>query len=248
MKKVLIVLFLTITLSLSGATFYVATNGKDSNPGTITQPFATWDYALNLVVAGDIVYIRGGVYYAAGRLYQGTYYGVRVYNRNGTSKNTIKILAYPGETPILDCSRITQSGYHSGFLIDNCDYWNIKGLTITNLREYQSGTSYPNPSEALALSDCSNIVLEQCTVYECGHGFTLNGVNDYIYYTNCDSYANHDHYDGGGLANGFSINIAASSHIFYEGCRAWLNSDDGFDAFSANYGSGYITWKNCCRF
>lgn len=248
MKQVLIVIFLTITLSLSGTTFYVATNGKDSNPGTITQPFATWDYALNLVVAGDIVYIRGGVYSVSGRLYQGVYYGVRVYNRNGTSKNTIKILAYPGETPVLDCRNITQKGYHSGFLLDNCDYWNIKGLTISNLSEYKSGTSYPNSTEVMALADCSNIILEQCTVQGCSQGFSLNGANDYIYYTNCDSYQNHDHYDNGGLANGFNININSGSHIFYEGCRAWANSDDGWDAFSASYGSGYITWKNCWAF
>jgi hypothetical protein len=248
MKKVLIVIFLTITLSLSGTTFYVSTTGKDSNPGTITQPFASWDYALNLVVAGDIVYIRGGVYYTSGRQSSGSYNGVRVYNRNGTSKNPIRVMAYPGETPVLDCSNITQSGIHVGFILDNCVYWNLKGLTVTNVNEYNSGTSYPYPSEAFSLADCSNITLEQCSVHGCGHGFTLDGYNDYIYYTNCDSYENHDHFNNGDLANGYSINIGASSHVFYEGCRAWLNSDDGWDAFSVSYGSGFITWKNCWAF
>jgi hypothetical protein len=245
MKKVLIVIFLTITLSLSGTTFYVSTTGKDSNPGTITQPFATWDYALNLVVAGDMVYIRGGVYYTSGRQYSGSYFGVRVYNRNGTSKNPIEVLAYPGEIPILDCINITQAGYHSGIVLDDCNYWNIKGLTVRNLKEYQSNGTYNYPVNGWALGNCSNITLELCNVYGCGHGFTLGGSSDYIYYKNCDSYENADYYDAGGLANGFSINIRTGKHIFYEGCRAWANSDDGWDSFG---GDGYITITNCWAF
>jgi len=245
MTKVFIVIFLTITVSLSGATYYVSTDGRDSNPGTITQPFATWDYAFNKVVAGDIVYIRGGVYYPAAKPYQGVIYGGRVYNRNGTAANTIKIWAYQGEKPILDCSNLTQEGIHTGFLIDNCDHWNIKGLAIRNVKEYESGGSYPYTADGLALADCSNITVDQCSVYWCGNGFTLGGSNDNINYINCDSYENADHYDRGGLANGFNINIRSGDRIFFDGCRAWSNSDDGWDAYG---GDGYITINNCWAF
>jgi uncharacterized repeat protein (TIGR02059 family) len=245
MKKVLILLFLSISLTSSAATYYVATNGKDSNPGTLSQPFATWDYAFNRVVAGDIVYIREGVYYADPKPYQSSIYGVRVFDRNGTSANPIRILAYPGETPILDCSSITEAGLHTGILIDHCDFWNIKGLTIRNVKEYEDNGSYPYTADGLALGDCSNITVEQCNVYGCGCGFTLGGSNDYIYYSNCDAYENADRHDDGGLANGFSINIQPGNHIFYDGCRAWSNSDDGWDAFGGN---GYIALNNCWAF
>jgi uncharacterized repeat protein (TIGR02059 family) len=245
MTKVFIVFFLAITLSLSGNTYYVSTSGKDSNPGTISQPFATWDYALNKVVAGDIVYIRDGVYYPDSKPYQRSFYGLRVYGRNGTSANPIKIFAYPGETPILDCSKITESGIHTGILIDYCQYWHFKGLTIRNVKEYANSGSYPYTADGFALSDCSNITVEQCNVYGSGSGFTLGGSNDYIYYTNCDAYENADHYDNGGLSNGFSINVQPGGHIFYDGCRAWSNSDDGYDAFGGN---GYIAFNNCWAF
>lgn len=245
MKKVLILLLLSISLTLSGATYYVATNGKDSNPGTLSQPFATWDFAFNRVVAGDIVYIRDGVYYADPKPYQRSIYGVRVFDRNGTSANPIKILAYPGETPILDCSNITEAGLHTGILIDHCQYWNIKGLTIRNVKEYDNNGSYPYTSDGLALCDCSNITVDLCNVYWCGCGFTLGGSDDYIYYLNCDAYENADHHDDGGLANGFSVNIQPGNHIFYDGCRAWSNSDDGWDAFGGN---GYIAINNCWAF
>jgi Periplasmic copper-binding protein (NosD) len=44
------------------ATYYVATTGSDSNPGTQSQPFRNIQKAANMVVAGDTVLIRGGTY------------------------------------------------------------------------------------------------------------------------------------------------------------------------------------------
>lgn len=42
--------------------FYVATNGSDSNPGTLDRPWRTIQKAANTVGAGSTVYVRGGVY------------------------------------------------------------------------------------------------------------------------------------------------------------------------------------------
>jgi hypothetical protein len=47
---------------LSMTNFYVATNGSDSNPGTLAQPFLTIAKAAGVMVAGDTCYIRGGTY------------------------------------------------------------------------------------------------------------------------------------------------------------------------------------------
>lgn len=43
--------------------FYVATNGDDTNDGSIGSPWATFSRAINTAIAGDTVYFRGGVYY-----------------------------------------------------------------------------------------------------------------------------------------------------------------------------------------
>ncbi len=40
----------------------MATNGSDSNSGTIDKPFATLGKAQSKVMAGDTVYIRQGTY------------------------------------------------------------------------------------------------------------------------------------------------------------------------------------------
>jgi len=92
------------------------------------------------------------------------------------------------------------------------------------------------------VKNCNNVTLENCTVTNCGNGFTLNGTLLNINYLNCDSYLNYDFLDSGGLANGFNGNVRGASTIFYTGCRSWSNSDDGFDNMG---GAGYMVYKNC---
>ncbi len=54
-------LLLAPTLA-SAKNYYIATNGNDNHAGTLSSPFATLRKAQSLVVAGDTVFIRGGVY------------------------------------------------------------------------------------------------------------------------------------------------------------------------------------------
>jgi len=48
---------------VSAADFYVATNGLDSNPGTLEAPWKTIQYAASNTVAGSTVHISAGVYH-----------------------------------------------------------------------------------------------------------------------------------------------------------------------------------------
>jgi parallel beta-helix repeat protein len=48
--------------SSNAATYYVATNGSDSYPGTINQPFKTIKKGISVLSAGDTLYIRAGSY------------------------------------------------------------------------------------------------------------------------------------------------------------------------------------------
>jgi len=61
-----IILILTGVLPLLPAhatTYFVATNGSDANPGTnLAAPFQTIQHAAAIVVAGDLCFIRAGVY------------------------------------------------------------------------------------------------------------------------------------------------------------------------------------------
>ena len=45
-----------------GATYYIATDGDNGNPGTNAEPWATFQYAQGQVSAGDTVIVKDGTY------------------------------------------------------------------------------------------------------------------------------------------------------------------------------------------
>lgn len=73
-------------------TYYVATTGLDTNPGTLGSPFLTVNHGVSVLTPGDTLFIRGGTY-------------IEALNDNipsGTSFSAaVTVAAYPGETAIL---------------------------------------------------------------------------------------------------------------------------------------------------
>ena len=91
--------------------FYVATNGNDSNLGTIDQPFATLergrDAIRTLKQAGPLptgaitVWLRGGRYMRQSPFTLGVYGSPVAGSDSGTPTSPVAYQAYPGETPII---------------------------------------------------------------------------------------------------------------------------------------------------
>src|SRR4051812_36677235 len=106
----------------TGKVYYVAPTGNDDAAGTQAAPWATIAHAQTVVAAGDTVYFRGGTYaYAhAGSSCKSQTDRVDAItlNKSGGSGNLIHYLAYPGEKPVFDFSRMT----------DDC---RIKGFDVT---------------------------------------------------------------------------------------------------------------------
>jgi parallel beta-helix repeat protein len=75
----------------------VAPDGNDSNPGTLGLPFATLSRAAGAVTGGDTVYLRGGTYQFASAQGLGP---------SGSAGAHVLFQSYPGETAILDGSRL----------------------------------------------------------------------------------------------------------------------------------------------
>ena len=59
--------FLTSSAA-TAADYYVATDGRDSNPGSKTHPFRTIQKAADRMQPGDTCYLRAGVYRQTARL------------------------------------------------------------------------------------------------------------------------------------------------------------------------------------
>ncbi len=65
MKKLLalaLLCFMVGAPAAFSADYYVATNGKDSNKGTLKAPFRTIQHAVEKLKSGDVCYIREGIY------------------------------------------------------------------------------------------------------------------------------------------------------------------------------------------
>ena len=77
--------------------FYVATNGSDSNPGTLAAPFHSIQAAANTMQPGDICLIQGGTYRETVRP-----------PMSGTAANLLTFQAYSNETvTVSGCNVVT---------------------------------------------------------------------------------------------------------------------------------------------
>ena len=244
-KKKLLLLFIPICLSLSGNTLYVSPGGKDSNPGTLSQPFLTINKAWSKVSAGDIIYIRGGRYTYA-------MMGETVLSgKSGMANNLIKIWNYPGESPIIDFSATTFSSQVIAIFMDGANYVHLKGIRITSINQPHSG-AIGSPQYGLLLDGkgASNCIFEQMETDHIGGWGVVIGENcSDIEFLNCDSHNNADPYtangDPYGWSDGFQSTSLTSTNITFNGCRSWENSDDGWDLRGCN---GVITIENCWSF
>lgn len=101
-------------------TYYVATSGNNANPGTLAQPWRTFQYACSNAPAGSTVYLRGGTY-------SETFVTMNV---SGTSGNYITFQNYPAETPIIDASYYSNAS--TILRLTNVSYVKIVGITFAN--------------------------------------------------------------------------------------------------------------------
>jgi hypothetical protein len=230
---------LTVSVASTNGSFYVAPTGSDANPGTFEAPFATLGKAAAVAQPGNIIYMRGGTYYPSAT--------INITN-SGTAANRIQLLAYPGETPYLNFTNQPYGDANRGILFrTNAAYWNIKGLEI--------GYAGDNGVKV----EGHHLRFEQCifhhngdTGLQIGFGHTDDNPDGqlaaFIEVVNCDSYENFD--DGptnGGNADGFAAKMHCGRNIIFTGCRAWGNSDDGWDLFETDYSvviSNCWTWKS----
>ena len=158
MKSLLLSVLCFFHIVAHTTTYYVSTTGNDANPGTIGSPFFTWEKLSTVLVAGDIAYIRGGIYRSGKG--PASPWLVQWFNINGTAGNPINILAYPGESPVMDLSNVLSTVNGFGIYVRNCNYVNFKGLRITGWQQNPSGNSFFLWNN----ENCTNLKIEQCEV------------------------------------------------------------------------------------
>jgi hypothetical protein len=238
-------LLLIGSAAIPAATWFVAPTGKDTNPGTIDQPFATLQKGHDKASAGDTVYLRGGAYTFSGSGAT-SLIGVSITKSGKSAKERINFWAYGDETPVLDFSGLTLgSGIGAGIRVQG-SWLHFKGIEICNVKA-PSGAN-----NGLWCNPCSNNIFERMNFHHNqGPGLSIANGNGGLLILNCDAHDNFDVAKNGEDGDGFGIHYQTTGDtIVMRGCRAWWNSDDGYDLFQQKYpvliencwayGNGYI--------
>jgi len=223
-----LILALLLPAQAQGTTHYVATTGSDSNPGTLSQPWATLQHAADVAQPGDTIYVRAGEYHEEVTL-----------PRSGAAGLPITFAAFAGETVWLDGSG---KALNYAFDLEGASHITVAGL---NMRDYRSGCIVSwDGSEHVAIRDaefhhCGDSAI---SLFQNAHYVTVEDV--YIHDSDlmgmdcgigpCTNWTlrrvrsiHNGATTGDTAADG--IAVENGDNILVEDCEASGNAGDGFD-------------------
>ncbi|MES2924395.1 MAG: right-handed parallel beta-helix repeat-containing protein [Verrucomicrobiota bacterium] len=221
--------------SLFAGELHVAVDGKDTNAGTPAAPFATVQRAEKSAGPGDTVFIHGGTYkmtekqiatFGRGRAL------VIDLTKSGRPGKPICYFAFAGEKPVFDFSEVKPPDNRVTAFNVTGSWLHFKGLAVTGVQVTITG----HTQSICFDNDGSHNIYEQLQMHD-GQaiGFWLGQGSDNLV-LNCDAYRNYDFTSEngrGGNVDGFGFHAPkGSTGNIFRGCRAWFNSDDGFDLIS----------------
>ena len=212
-------------LGVQATDYYVSPTGNGSN-FTESSPGKLTSTVIGKLKAGDNLYLMGGQY---------DFQNTLSINKSGTDGNMITIQPYNDERPILDFRN--ENNGTNGVKVGG-SYLHLKNITIRY-------AGY----KGIWLEEAQYCILEGLDVYGCcnaGIQLRSGGHNMVI---NCDSHENFDYQDNGGNADGFADKQgSACPGNIYIGCRAWGNSDDGWDSFQRVTSDTPTVYINCITY
>ncbi len=234
MKRILsLFAAMLLTFSLSAATYYASPTG--SGDGSYSSPCSFNTGLSKLKNPGDTLYLHGGTYEFNDKV---------SVNKQGSAAQRIVIAGYPGEKVILDFHKVSY-GTRGLSIHANSLYVHVKDLSIA-----WSGKNN-------LYCEGSYCLFENLDIYgSADTGCQMKGGGNNVI-LNVDSHDNFDYEEGlapskqqsgpanfGGNADGFADKQFTGAGNHYIGCRAWNNSDDGWDFFQ-RVSTSHTIIENC---
>ena len=236
MKQIAMLMLLSVVCLLAGArNIYVAPNGDDGAAGNLDTPLATLPAAYEKMAAGDTVYFRGGTYRVDDSqvmTFGRPYAYVFALEKGGTADARTCFMGFPGERPVFDFSALLLGGrYRFAAFYLGADYLHLRNFDIVGVPVRITGHTQ---SECISARLGSHCIVENIAMHDnmaIGYYQTAGSYNLVL---NCDAYNNYDDFSEGtygGNVDGFGCHLGSPAYVgnVFRNCRAWRNSDDGFD-------------------
>jgi hypothetical protein len=219
---------------LAGAkhVFYVAPDGKADAAGTEQAPLASLADAAAKARAGDVIKMAPGTYRHSQT--------IRL-EASGSEQQPIRVEGQGPQRPVLDFSKQTEDRTSNPGVELTGSYWQLVGIEITHAGSYG------------VLITGSHNLLERCAAHEnrCS-GVQIFTHGSYNLILNCESYRNFDPKTRGEDSDGFTAKHDIGPGNVFRNCRAWQNSDDGWDLWMSpepvviedclSFRNGYNIW------
>ncbi|RYZ07464.1 MAG: pectate lyase [Myxococcales bacterium] len=193
--------------------------------GSVNGDGASFATALDFATAraraepGDTILLQPGKYSVP---YVEGVKNTLVLSQLGTAEKPLRIIAQGGRAEF-DFSFPEQAWVQDsyGFLVSG-SYWSMCRVDVTRAG-YQGVyvTGQHSTFEDCSFHDNRNTGLE------------INKGGAHTSVINCDAYRNYDPKKLGSMADGFGPKETQGPGNRFYGCRAWENSDDGFDAYES---------------
>ena len=234
----ILTLLTAIVTATDAKVIYVAPQGDDAAAGTIDAPLATLPAAYRLTEGGDTVCFRGGTYNVTDSQVmkiKGVYAFVFALEKAGTAEHRTCYMGYPGERPVFDFSALMLDGkYRFAAFYLGADYVHLRNFDIVGVPVRIKGHTQ---SECVSARRGSHCIVEDIAMHDgmaIGY-YQKRGSHNLV--VDCDAYNNYDDYSEGpygGNVDGFGCHVFDTFEVgnVFRRCRAWRNSDDGFDLIS----------------
>ena len=215
----------------SGRIYYVSPTGSSTADGTSFASALDFMTARSLAAAGDTLLLEPGTYEIP---YQ------------ADTKNTIELAQVGAEgEPI----RVVGDGGRAEFdfsFPEQAWVQDSVGFLVTGSHWYFCNVDVTRAGYQGVYVTGQHNTFENCTFHDNRNtGLEINEGGAYTTVINSDAYRNYDPKKFGGMADGFGPKQTQGPGNRFIGCRAWENSDDGFDAFDS---PETVTFERCSAF
>ena len=216
---------------IKGDEIWCSPDGNDATAdGSEQNPFYDLQKAVDIAQPGDRIWMKAGTYVYDKR--------ININDTNGEPDKMIELFGKGGQA-VLDFSGMPYHA-HSGNPLQGIrhtsSYWHFKNIDITNASDNGMLIERNKPTGGSAsdilnhTQDGHDNIIELCNFYKNGDtGLQMKNLAANNKVINCDSYLNCDEDEGD--ADGFAPKLSVGDNNYFYGCRAWANSDDGWDVF-----------------